>query len=249
MIESDEFNPAFESFTYDTEDGKLDVTIKAGVGDRDCAAAGWYIFCNGRLILEADTTAVTGWGTSPDESMPVFHNQYYRFRGVVHFSSDDTGMLPWNTTKSGVNEDSAVYKRAKQKMVSKARPVINFLNQVENQKRNMELEKEESTPLEQRMDEAEKVDTKDIADETDGSNSADESEDSDDVDDESTDFESPDPQEENQSEDDPDSDVGITYHRKRERVEEVMRELGVDSAKSVGEETFEYYWELEDLEV
>ena len=26
---------------------------------------GWYIYCNNRLVMEADTSTITGWGISP----------------------------------------------------------------------------------------------------------------------------------------------------------------------------------------
>ena len=41
---------------------------------------GWYIACNGRMVLAADKTTISGWGR-PD--WPQWHYQYAGFVGVV----------------------------------------------------------------------------------------------------------------------------------------------------------------------
>ena len=43
---------------------------------------GWYIACNGRIVLAADKSAVTGWGTS---NWPQWHPQYSGFVGIALF--------------------------------------------------------------------------------------------------------------------------------------------------------------------
>ena len=67
--------------------------------------------------------------------IPKGHRQFDRFRGYVFFESDDVSLLPWNTTKDGVDEDSALYQATRLRMRTKMRPVIDMLNKIhrENQ--------------------------------------------------------------------------------------------------------------------
>jgi hypothetical protein len=89
------------------------------------AHAGWFIYCNGRLVLEADKGRTSGWGDGQ-----VWHSKYNRFVGFVFFDSDDGRALPWTTTKQGVVEEADVFIRAKQEMKLQARPVLDFLAKV-----------------------------------------------------------------------------------------------------------------------
>jgi hypothetical protein len=87
--------------------------------------SGWYISCNGRLILIADTSDVTGWGVKP---MPIWVPKYTSFIGFVFFESKDALALPWTTTKRGVNRESAVYRKAISRMAVLSRPILSFCN-------------------------------------------------------------------------------------------------------------------------
>lgn len=228
IFESDEVEPAYDSFTYEDEEGSVDVRMVCGLGERSNKNAGWYVFCNGRLVLEADQTSRTGWGTDSIEKIPNFHGQFNRFRGLVYFNSDDPGMLPWNTTKTDVNEDSEVYQGAKQKMVSLTRPVINFLNDVAEERRGMDDE-EEKPDLEKKVEQAQLTDMTDIS--TSGSRS----------------FSGPEPDEED------DEDIGpemrtVSYKAPKSKLDKAKDELGVNTFRAVGEETFDYFWKIEGLE-
>jgi len=87
--------------------------------------AGWYVFCNGRAVLFADKSTLTGWGAG----LPLFHAGKYRpFLGTVFFVSPNAESLPWTTTKSDINEESAVWQEAKRHMVTVGRTVTNFLD-------------------------------------------------------------------------------------------------------------------------
>jgi hypothetical protein len=112
----------------------IHVAIYAGIAESDPRRAGWYVFCNGRLVVEADQTKRTGWERSIETARaPKYHNQFARFRGYVYFNSEDAAKLPWNTTKTGVDEDSQVYQRVRDKMVAAMRPVIDFLNELDGE--------------------------------------------------------------------------------------------------------------------
>jgi hypothetical protein len=113
------------------------VRIYAGVSKSEPKNSGWYVVCNGRMLLEADQTNATGWSEvaeTSDIAIPRFHNQFARFRGYVFFDCKDTSRLPWNTTKTGVDEDNAVYKAVKLKMMAITRSIINFLNDLDAEK-------------------------------------------------------------------------------------------------------------------
>jgi len=88
-------------------------------------AAGWYIVCNGRVVLAADKTHTTGWGT---ESLPQFVPKYRAFVGFVFFESQDPLRLPWTTTKRDLNKESSIYLHVRDRMALAARPVITFCN-------------------------------------------------------------------------------------------------------------------------
>jgi len=103
----------------------VEVLIIAGVtAAEDKKSHGWYVFCNGRMVLEADKTILTGW----DRELPKFHAKYNHFVGYVYFKSEDVQNLPWTTTKQGVVYESPVYQAALMEMKIQARPVLNFLN-------------------------------------------------------------------------------------------------------------------------
>lgn len=86
------------------------------------------MFCNGRMLLQADKTAATAWGIEDDESIPAYHPQFNDFRGYAYLDADDAADLPWNTTKTALDTDHPVYRRVKQEMIAIARPVIDYFN-------------------------------------------------------------------------------------------------------------------------
>lgn len=91
------------------------------VGER----AGWYVACNGRLVLHADQSDISGWGVSPT---PKYHPKFRQFIGLVFFEADDPHSLPWTTTKRGLNRESSVYLRIRNKMAVAAEPVLSYLS-------------------------------------------------------------------------------------------------------------------------
>ena len=124
-----ELLPAYESAQLDG----VSMTLYAGVGELKRIQAGWYIYCNGRMVVEHDQTELTGWGESVEMAIPKMHYQFARFRGCVYFDGDDSSKLPWNTTKDGIDVASDVYRSAKSLMISHTRTVIDFLNKVDKE--------------------------------------------------------------------------------------------------------------------
>lgn len=110
---------------HELRTGSVDTLIIVGVTPRsDRKPHGWYVFCNGRMVLQADRSRVTGWG----DNLPQWHTKYQHFAGYVYFHSGDVRSLPWTTTKQNVVSESPVYQAALAEMQVQARPVLNFLN-------------------------------------------------------------------------------------------------------------------------
>jgi hypothetical protein len=124
--------------------------IFAGISSSKPREAGWYVFCNGRMVLEADQSAITGWAALAESegiAVPKYHNQFARFRGYVFFDCKDASLLPWNTTKTGVDEDAPLFRAALLKMIEAMRPIINFLNQLDSEKDNLSEERPLTTAV------------------------------------------------------------------------------------------------------
>ncbi|MGH9432470.1 MAG: ATP-binding protein, partial [Terriglobia bacterium] len=108
------------------------VKLYAGVSKRSLHDGGWYIFCNGRQILRADQTSTTVW--EGRHQMPAYHPNFAYFRGFAYFDCDDGALLPWTTTKTGVDADSPIYKAVQREMIEMTRPVLTFLNNLEKER-------------------------------------------------------------------------------------------------------------------
>lgn len=128
LLSSRDIVPINIDYTLEVGDnGEIDVQIIAGIapskeralkdeGDatefKEPDDAGWYVYCNDRMIIAADTTPMTGWGSAA----AAYHPQYRRFRGYVFMRADDPSLLPWNTTKTALDQDSDVFRQVQQEM-------------------------------------------------------------------------------------------------------------------------------------
>lgn len=112
--------------------GQVTCAITAGIGVTNGGtfkdkSSGWFVFCNGRTVISADKSTLTGWGTGP-LGLPLYQPKHRAFIGTVFFVSNNSEALPWTTTKSGINEDSSVWQEAKRNMSVVGRQVISFLD-------------------------------------------------------------------------------------------------------------------------
>lgn len=130
---SDQVQAAHDEF----EDGDVKVKLFASLAARDTRGqwpaepAGWYALCNGRVVVAADKTDLTGWGVL---GSPVWHAGKYRgFVGVVFFESSNALSLPWTTAKRGLNRESPVYQNARNRMKGVAKPILGFLDKMYSQ--------------------------------------------------------------------------------------------------------------------
>lgn len=124
QIFNDKSNPYLMEGIKDTVRFK----IVAGLGEIGIPMnSGWYIYCNDRLVMEADKSEITGWGTS---GIPKWHIDYVMFRGIVFLDSEETINLPLTTTKKGIDATSDVYKTAFVYMREAMLNIIPFFKQV-----------------------------------------------------------------------------------------------------------------------
>ena len=124
--------PAYEEIHRNGVTVKLVSGVGPG-GPIGRADAGWYVYCNGRMVVKADQTELTGWGSLGTSRVPRYHHQFARFRGCAFFNSAHSDQLPWNTTKDGLDVEADLYRSTKIKMAAHMRPVITFLNRLDDE--------------------------------------------------------------------------------------------------------------------
>jgi len=149
---SDEFSLAEwrKEFKDENENDIIKIRLEVGIGEPDSKMGGWYIFCNGRLIIAHDQTDLTGWG----DGVAHFHGQYNRFRGFAYFEAIDSSKLPWDTTKTRMNRDSEIFKAVRAKMIEMMKPFRTFANKL---KQENESDFEGEKVLHQKLEEAKTV--------------------------------------------------------------------------------------------
>ena len=131
-----DFTPQFVQWTEEVDGKKIAVEIVAGFAfppppnndpaerrERE-AKSGWYVACNGRIVMAADKSDLTVWGAD----FPAWHPQYTGFLGMISFSTEHTELLPLTTTKRSVDLSSIVYRRSRPKMKDSTRIWINYTN-------------------------------------------------------------------------------------------------------------------------
>lgn len=115
-----------QPYFYEGEKDGVRFRIVAGLGEvGNPAQSGWYIYCNDRLVLEADKTEMTGW-----VDRKKWHIDYAMFRGVVFLDAKETEKLPLTTTKKGIDETSKIYKFILFYMEDAMRSITSFLKQI-----------------------------------------------------------------------------------------------------------------------
>lgn len=220
LIDDEEIKPIKEEY----QDGEISVKILSGIAPREGKTyppekAGWYIYCNGRLVVAADKTSLTTWKDMENKSSGiVFHNNYAGFRGIVYFSSKQPEKLPWNTTKTGLDETSLVYLRAREKMLEIFKIVRNILDDIRKNTEDKDDGIEETIAkmhgTEMTIENVNKVKENRVVNIKNVSVIT-------------------------------VPNVTINYKKPKEEAEKLKRVLGVKSYREVGEKTFEYYKDAE----
>lgn len=160
---SDMMAPINRTFTISTPTGDVEVRLVAGTvaarrrrtdqsdevdegraeNFQEPGEAGWYLFCNDRLLLAAERSALTGWG----DPAAAYHPQYRRFRGYVYLTADDAALLPWNTTKTTVDRDSPVFRQVQSEMKRALVEVQAAINRAKNEAEGAQYDESAPKPL------------------------------------------------------------------------------------------------------
>lgn len=118
LIESEIVTP----YTCAAQVGPVKYSIIAGLAPKGHPEkAGWYIYCNGRLVVFADKTTLSGWG---EDGIRHYHPSLAFFRGFVFFESTEPDHLPWNTAKTGIDTSSKYFIAAKVKMKEATEAIV-----------------------------------------------------------------------------------------------------------------------------
>jgi len=192
---------------------------------------GWNIFMNDRLVIFDDTSEDTGWiGRQP--FLPKFHSIFNQFRGVVFLNTSDSSKLPINTTKNGFNKEGKIYYHLLNLMVKVARPFIDFLSDKYNEQKEKIDKKEDELLVTIDKDskkEEEIIETS--------------------IDDTKTEYQSTFTPPEQKTEARPKIlQTTISFKKPKKQVDIMKKVLKVRTNWEVGEKTFDYFWESEDLD-
>lgn len=226
FFSTESIRPAFVEREIDTrsltklrDSAPISVKLYSGVFERNLHDGGWYIFCNGRLILRADQTAETVWGDR--HQMRLYHADFAYFRGYAYLECGDGALLPWTTTKTGVDIDSPVYRTIQREMIELTKPVLVYLSNLAREKSSRERGIAVSGVLERAIKNPKIVKVYDIQ--------------------RPQSFISPNP-----APPPPGPKMQkIQYTKPAKEVEHAKRLLNVTSFTAVGERTFEYYMKYE----
>ena len=221
---NDSLKPIYKTFSYKEDNWEDEVIIKiyAGIADRDLNKGGWYIFCNNRLVSGAENSGITGW-QDKEASVPKYHPDYAYFRGYIFFESKDGGLLPWTTTKTGLNTDSLVYRKAYFEMTLAMQQIISVLKDRKNEKARYEKGLLATTPLHDLIEKTELINIYNIKEERNNFKITTKAP------------EIAEPEE---------PYVRIQYSKKESEVLLLKENLGVVTNKDVGSNTFDYYLSL-----
>lgn len=224
LVCNDDIKPTYwEKITDD-----LSIRIMAGISTKSEEEGGWYVFCNDRLILAKDKSANTVWTGSKGDGVPLWHAQYHRFRGFVFFEAKDSSKLPWNTTKTGMDMDSPVYKKVRLQMILMTKQVMDLMDK-------LKTEREKDNPIEEQklnrtVDEAVKKDRVPVLELRTKTDSLKDT------------FTFP---EHLFSPVGKGNHINISYSVPRDKYQQVRSYLHVSSAKEVGQTTFDYFCDNE----
>ena len=135
LLQSSSIKPIYKKTTEVLSGGSVHVKLYAGVAIPNNDQAGWNVVCNGRTIIRFDRSEVTGWGNKEGgDRIASYHHQFARFRGFLFFDSDTPNLLPWNTTKTGVDVEHPLYRKYRLEMIAVMKEIFSFLSELDREK-------------------------------------------------------------------------------------------------------------------
>lgn len=145
LINNELIKPINLKFPIKINDSQsIDVHVYLGVTQRKVEESGFYIFCNKRTIVHANRDAII-W--SKDRIGLNWHHNYALFRGYVFLEAKETSLLPWTTTKDGVDVDSIVFQKLIRKLKSITEPIFDFLKKAAKERDEYHKGKYLNTPI------------------------------------------------------------------------------------------------------
>ena len=112
----------YRSFASQEEEEKA---LRGNESKAKSSKAGITIICNDRVVIHADKTRMTGWG---EAGVPSYHTQFISITGVVKFQSTDPSKLPLTTTKRGIEGNSDLYLKVKERIREGLKLFTGFTN-------------------------------------------------------------------------------------------------------------------------
>lgn len=218
------FSEQSKPYFYQGEKDGVVFRVIAGLGDvGKPEKSGWYVYCNDRLVLESDRTDLTGWGV---QGTPKWHVDYVMFRGIVFLDSIETIKLPLTTTKKGIDATSETYKVVLVFMKEAMKHVISFLKEI------TKLENEANDYRKLLGEQENKVSVVEMKTSV--------------VNDRDRTFTAPQLNAEDIAK--KKDSVRIAYNVKKAIADKAMDRSGTKNTKELGEYTFNYYLQMEELE-
>lgn len=236
LLSGPDFRPINKTFVVKSPVGDVAVRIIAGIttlerrdaskdeGDaenfRGGGDAGWWIFCNDRLLLMREKSRLTGWG----ETLPNYHPQYRQFRGYAYLSAASTEALPWNTTKTGIDEESKVWRQVQSQIKIAGSEVVSVLNRLKTEEKT--AIDDDDMPTVRAVRAAKLVDAEQLQN--------------------SDSFVAPSPRKTTRRSA-PRKPISqkLQFEVSRDRFEKVAEALGTQVVAEVGRQTFDYYFDRE----
>jgi len=212
-----------------TYENGVKVLLYAGIGDDVLEDGGWYIFCNDRLLLGPEQTALSGWTGKGGGGVANYHQQYCRFRGLAYFLAENAKDLPWNTSKNNIDASSPIFLNTRAQMIELMKPIHKFLNLMKKEReKTADGADKKERPYERAVQDGSSADVSNLnATNTESS------------------FVIPDVVVEAEEQVEM---VNITYRKPKEIVEKVKKALKAKSLKKIGEGTFDYFVKMEEID-
>jgi hypothetical protein len=218
------FNDKTKPIKIFKEKNEVSYRLFAGLGETGKPReSGWYIFCNDRLVLEANRNEITTWEVG---SNPRYTNDFAMFRGVLFINSDETINLPLTTTKKGVDTTSESYRYILPFMKDALWTVTSFLKKVKKLDKPNEYRSELGESESNRLNILTMRHLEGLTSESK--------------------FIPPDLDYEKLLT--KDDYVRIAFYVKRKLAEELKTKLDVKKFKSIGEEVLNYYLKMEEID-
>lgn len=134
LLNEKDFNPLHKKHTLEIDTSIVEVEIYAGFTSKVSKddPYGWYVFCNDRLIIEKDHSDKTGWEGL--EKVIYHYPADNYFLGLIFFRSDDASLLPWTTTKNDIQLESRLYRQFQGEMNIITSEVVNYIRYIDKMK-------------------------------------------------------------------------------------------------------------------